>query len=576
MAAVGNNVYVAWLNNTAGNSDVVFRASHNNGTSFDNVIKLSNTPNGDSSNQQVTAVGSNVYMVWQANVSLTSSDVFFRASTNNGTSFGSVIDLSSGVSGLTNSAEPQAAAVGNNVTVVWLATSGHNPVYNILAKTSTTNGSNLGTVTPLNLSKTAYLYTYPRIAESGKYVYVTWSDTANTRPQIFFSFSSNSGSGFSAAISLDSNSVTGQTDLNQVMAAAGKNLYVAWTNDTMAPSDNTMFRAVANNGASLGPLFNMDKGVVTELSPQVAASGSSVYVIWTNGTRLLYQSSNNNGTSFGNVVNLGTVNSASCLASCFYHQAIAAQRTNVYVIWTNGVLSSHVYFISSSDNGVTFGTVQDLSSYAGNSLLDSPVVAGSGTNVYVTWQDDALGNGDILFRGTGAPPDVAVSAIVLSRIFAYSGVPANPIIVNVTASNPGTGTETFFVTVKANGTLFGNQTVTGLAPGASKVVTFNWNTAPLARGNYTLTAQASPVTGETNLSNNNLTWGGTFTARFKGDVNYDCTVNIKDLSLVGIAFTSSMGPPASPNWNPYADLNNDRTVNIVDLVSVAVNFNQSC
>ncbi len=168
-------------------------------------------------------------------------------------------------------------------------------------------------------------------------------------------------------------------------------------------------------------------------------------------------------------------------------------------------------------------------------------------------------------------PDVAVSAIATSRNFAYSGVTSNPIQVNVTASNLGGGSQTFFVSAKANTTLIGNQTVT-IAPGGSTVVTFQWNAAALIRGNYIITAQATKVPGETNTSNNAIT-GGVFTIRLKGDVNGDCRVDIVDLATVGANFGKSL---STAGFNPNADLNNDGVINIVDLVVVGGSFGLTC
>lgn len=58
-----------------------------------------------------------------------------------------------------------------------------------------------------------------------------------------------------------------------------------------------------------------------------------------------------------------------------------------------------------------------------------------------------------------------------------------------------------------------------------------------------------------------------------GDVNGDCVVNVVDLALVGLAFSST---PSSSNWNPNTDVNNDGVVNILDLTLVALNFGKVC
>ncbi len=300
MATSGENVYVAWLNNSCVsicNSDVLFRASKDNGTTFGPTLKISTTVNGDAENQQIAAAGSNVYVVWDDNVSATENDVFFRASTNNGDSFGSAINLCSssscgGTSSITTSYVPNVAAAGNNVTVVWFSDSTKNTTPNpILYKTSTANGSDMGTVTATSLSGKAYPQTRslapPQIAEVGKFVYVTWSDVRNTpNSQAFFAASSNGGISFVFVPPFSLNSgttVSTETDSYFALAAAGNGVYVTWTNDTLS-TDNAMFRASTNNGQSFGSLVNLYRGQYTDLNPQVAVTGKNVYVVWSNTT----------------------------------------------------------------------------------------------------------------------------------------------------------------------------------------------------------------------------------------------------------------------------------------------------
>jgi hypothetical protein len=52
-----------------------------------------------------------------------------------------------------------------------------------------------------------------------------------------------------------------------------------------------------------------------------------------------------------------------------------------------------------------------------------------------------------------------------------------------------------------------------------------------------------------------------------GDVDWDGSVDISDLSIVALAYHST---PASANWNPAADLNADGSVGIDDLSIVAI------
>lgn len=57
-----------------------------------------------------------------------------------------------------------------------------------------------------------------------------------------------------------------------------------------------------------------------------------------------------------------------------------------------------------------------------------------------------------------------------------------------------------------------------------------------------------------------------------GDVNNDLYVNVKDATLLGMAFGSK---PGDPNWDERCDLNKDGWVNIKDAVILNVNFGNS-
>ncbi len=404
IAAAGNNVYVAWQNISSShlnNADILFKASNNNGSSFGPVINLSNTPNENSVSQHVAAVGSDVYVVWQDNVSSTNDDIFFRASTNNGASFGAVINLSNDAK---DSTKPQIAAVGTNVYVVW-QTSTSAPT-DIFFKASTNNGATFGTVINLSSSSHSTSALDPQIAAVGTFVYVTYTSNSLGNAQTFLTVSSNSGTSFGTPFTLGK-TVTGETDFMPQIAATGSSVFLAWTNDTVN-NDETMLRSSTKNGAqtSFSATIDLSNNPTTSLNTRLAAVGSNVYVIWTDsvavgGTEVFYRASNNNGTSFASTLVFG--NSAGIVLT----PTVAASSSNVYIAWTNSTSSNdEVLLVSSSDNGVTFRNILNLSNNSGFS--DDPVVAGVGNNVYVAWQDDTPGNDDVLFRAgtvvTIAPP----------------------------------------------------------------------------------------------------------------------------------------------------------------------------
>ena len=60
IAVSGSNVYAAWWNNKTGDFEVMFRASADNGHTFGPKINLSNSPGVDSTAAQIGAEGKNV------------------------------------------------------------------------------------------------------------------------------------------------------------------------------------------------------------------------------------------------------------------------------------------------------------------------------------------------------------------------------------------------------------------------------------------------------------------------------------------------------------------------------------
>jgi hypothetical protein len=94
MAISGNNVYIVWPSNATGHLEILFRASSDNGQTFVDKVNLSNTPNVDSIDPEIVALANNVYISWWEDYGNGTRVPFFKASNDNGQTFGSVLSLS--------------------------------------------------------------------------------------------------------------------------------------------------------------------------------------------------------------------------------------------------------------------------------------------------------------------------------------------------------------------------------------------------------------------------------------------------------------------------------------------------
>jgi hypothetical protein len=92
----GNNVYVVWWTNRTGNWEVMFRASNDEGQTFGDKINLSNSPDTQSQTAEILAVGNRVYVTWwelNENVHPHTNESVMRVSTDAGRTFGPVMNL---------------------------------------------------------------------------------------------------------------------------------------------------------------------------------------------------------------------------------------------------------------------------------------------------------------------------------------------------------------------------------------------------------------------------------------------------------------------------------------------------
>ena len=149
--------------------------------------------------------------------------------------------------------------------------------------------------------------------------------------------------------------------------------------------------------------------------------------------------------------------------------------------------------------------------------------------------------------------DIAVTNVTTSK---HGCVPM-PIIargqtakINVTIENQGNFTETFTVRLLADTTVIGTQIINNMLAGTKTVVTFNWNTTGVAYKNYTMSANVTILTGETDTADNVFT-DGILRVGVTGDIDASGKVDMRDIGRCCSAFGAT---PGTPRWDPNSDL----------------------
>jgi hypothetical protein len=125
-----NNLYVVWNDNSTGNDEVYFRKSSDQGTKFSSIINISNNT-GASTRPQIVASGNNLYVVWRDNIhpgkvnfsqfctDKLCDDILLRKSSDLGESFGKPVVLSTDKTASVQNMNPSIADNENNLYVAW-------------------------------------------------------------------------------------------------------------------------------------------------------------------------------------------------------------------------------------------------------------------------------------------------------------------------------------------------------------------------------------------------------------------------------------------------------------------------
>jgi hypothetical protein len=150
-------------------------------------------------------------------------------------------------------------------------------------------------------------------------------------------------------------------------------------------------------GASITSTINLSNNGGQAVNPQIAASGSNVYVVWEDNTPgnfdIFLKKSDDGGSTFGSTINLSNDAGNSLIPQ------IAVSDFNPYVTWEDNTSGNYdALFKLSQDGGASFRSTINLSNDAGGSFVPRIAAISGSSNAYVVWQDNTPGNNDVLLN----------------------------------------------------------------------------------------------------------------------------------------------------------------------------------
>ena len=189
--------------------------------------------------------------------------------------------------------------------------------------------------------------------------------------------------------------------VNPEFSSFGPYIYAVWEQGSYGKS-HIVLRRSNDSGASFSPAFNitsLDNTTDYSGHPDIAASGSNVYVVWRDSNSgIFFKKSDDEGVTFGNKsirldeerlpdgskVRQGTISDLH----------LSASGSNVYVVWRDS--NSGIFFKKSDDGGVSYGPLNILSD--SKEVSQVAIVPSGNSNVHVVWQDSVTGNYSIYYK----------------------------------------------------------------------------------------------------------------------------------------------------------------------------------
>ena len=347
VAAWNSNVYLLWQDSIPSdytNYDIFIKSSNDNGTTFGSSVNLSNN-SGFSEHPQIAAYDNNVYAIWADDTS-GNREVLFTRSVDNGMSFDKIKNLSNNTS---DSFNQEIAVFGDTVYVVWLDQSDEDDETNILLKASGDGGETFGRT--VNISSNANQETFPKIAAFEGSVYIAWNmadDQLDERDNegLFFVRSLDGGNTFDNIIKLNHENDFGELQI----AAFDETVYVASGGLPSVDVNGVLFTKSNDGGRSFSEPVTIDENgrFVNSLNVEVSAYDEQFsYVaaqvsVSGNEEILLLEMTGNNSTKVLNLSNNPKI------SEC---PSIAIEGDNIYVVWEDMTPGNHEILYAKGTRG---------------------------------------------------------------------------------------------------------------------------------------------------------------------------------------------------------------------------------
>ena len=373
---------------------------------------------GNQRSPQVAAVGSHVYVVWHESSDDGTSKVWLAVSDDGGREFDRRIRMRGGPDQL----HPSVAADGDEVVVAWqeFAVSRDDDRGRIQLARFKPNGRRLGGTVRVDDTDASGKW-LPAVALSEGKPVVAWIDERDLGPDgeplehVYAARGNDAGTGFGPSVRVDAGTpvplaVHLDNKWAPAIAVAGSNVYVAWA-DFRNYNWEIFGARSGDGGRTWSANVRVDDYAAGERlneRPTVAfGTEGTVHAAWTDlravepDTNIFYARSDDLGASFSSARQLDDsrigFDPNRDTPTNQWHPSLAAVGSDLFVAWQDNRLGNNdVFFTHSADGGASFDPSERVDDTGGGqSEQTRPRLAWSAGRCYVVWEDNRSGKSAI-------------------------------------------------------------------------------------------------------------------------------------------------------------------------------------
>jgi len=283
ISSSSNSVYVVWQesvgNYASKNYDIFFMKSNDGGDTFGDPVNLSNNP-GFSEHPQIASVGDNIYIAW-VDDSSGERKVMFSKSPDSGKTFSENIMVAQNTIGPHHA---ELAAKGKNVYIVW---NGFDTEINnkVLFSKSNNEGETFGELREIGKADAE---TYPKIAANADGYYITWDKKMDKDTEILFIKGQEYNSAYNDTNPRKLNTQGVDGGESQVAAFTDRAL-VSWTSNLPVDKKYVYTKSSENNGNDFGSTILISS--INSSNVENMIVNDTIYVAWQddiNGNQDIY------------------------------------------------------------------------------------------------------------------------------------------------------------------------------------------------------------------------------------------------------------------------------------------------